>query len=140
MTLGAGMITSISTKQKVNTRSSTESELVAHDDVVSKILWSKQFIEAQGFTVNANIVYRDNTSAMKLKENGEASSGKCTRHFDIKYFYITDLIKRNEIQIVYCPTEEMIADYMTKPMVGAKFAKFCNIIMNFLGYYTSNPS
>ena len=93
MTLGAGMITSISTKQKVNTCSSTESELVVHDDVVSKILWSKQFIEAQGFTVNANIVYRDNTSAMKLKENGEASSGKCTRHFDIKYFYITDLIK-----------------------------------------------
>jgi hypothetical protein len=140
MTLGAGTITSISTKQKVNTRSSTESELVAHDDVVSKILWSKQFIEAQGFTVNANIVYRDNTSAMKLKENGKASSGKRTRHFDIKYFYITDLIKRNEIQIIYCPTEEMIADYMTKPMVGAKFAKFCNIIMNFLGYYTSNPS
>jgi hypothetical protein len=40
MTLGAGTITSISTKQKVNTCSSTESELVAHDDVVSKILWS----------------------------------------------------------------------------------------------------
>jgi hypothetical protein len=56
-------------------------------------LWSKQFIEAQGFTVNANIVYRDNTSAMKLEENGKASSGKHTRHFDIKYFYITDLIK-----------------------------------------------
>jgi hypothetical protein len=50
------------------------------------------------------------------------------------------LIKWNEIQIVYCPTEEMIADYMTKPRVGAKFAKFRNIIMNFLGYYTSNPS
>jgi hypothetical protein len=93
MTRGAGTITSISTKQKVNTRSSTESKLVAHDDVVSKILWSKQFIEAQGFTVNANIVYRDNTSAMKLEENGKASSGKHTRHFDIKYFYITDLIK-----------------------------------------------
>jgi hypothetical protein len=53
MTLGAGTITSISTKQKVNTRSSTESKLVVHDDVVSKILWSKQFIEAQGFTINA---------------------------------------------------------------------------------------
>ena len=133
MTLGAGTITSISTKQKVNTHSSTGSELVAHDDVVSKILWSKQFVEPQGFKVEANIIYRDNTSAMKLEENGKASSGKRTRHFDIKYFYITDLINRNEIQIVCCPTEEMIADYMTKPLVGAKFAKFCNIIMNFLG-------
>jgi hypothetical protein len=32
-----------------------------------------------------------------------------TRHFHIKCFYITDLINRNEIQIKYCPTEDMIA-------------------------------
>jgi hypothetical protein len=64
MTLGSGTICSISTKQKVNTRSSTEAELVGFDDDVSKILWSKLFIEAQGFEVKANIVYRDNTSSM----------------------------------------------------------------------------
>jgi hypothetical protein len=99
---------------EVNTRSSTEAELVGFDDVVSKILWSKLFIEAQDFEVKANIVYRDNTSSMRLEENGKASSGKHTRHFHIKFFYITDLINRNEIHIKYCPTEDMIADYMTK--------------------------
>ena len=130
MSLGLGTICSISTKQKINTRSSTEAELVSVDDVVSKILWTKLFIEAQGFVINKNIIYRDNMSSMKLEANGKESSGKRTRHFNIKYFYITDLIKNNDIQIRYCPTQDMIADYMTKPLVGAKFDAFRNRIMN----------
>jgi hypothetical protein len=130
MTLGSGTIRLISAKQKVNTQSSTEAELVGFDDVISKILWSKLFIEAQGFEVKANIVYQDNTSSMPLEENGKASSGKHTHHFHIKFFYITNLINRNKIQIKYCPTEDMIADYMTKPLIGVKSKHFCKLIMN----------
>ena len=103
--------------------------IVGIDDVLAKIIWTKSFIEAQGFNVGMNIIYRDNTSSMKLEENGKASSGKRTRHFNIKYFYITDLIERGKVMIKYCPTDEMIADYMTKPLVGAKFAKFRTTIM-----------
>ncbi|MGL6008755.1 MAG: Ty1/Copia family ribonuclease HI, partial [Culicoidibacterales bacterium] len=124
MTLGQGVICSISTKQKVMSRSSTEAELIAVDDVISKILWSKLFIEAQGFDVTTTVIYRDNTSSMKLEENGKASSGKRTRHLNIKYFYITDLIKRKEVSSEYCPTNDMVADYMTKPLTGAKFFHF----------------
>lgn len=104
--------------------------MIAADDLLSKILWTKRFIEAQGHKVKANILYRDNTSAMKLESNGKASSGKRTRHFDIKFFYITDLIQRNEIQIEYCPTGDMLADYMSKPLVGTKFLIFRKKIMN----------
>ena len=129
MSFGSGIICLICTKQKINTHSSTEAELIGFDDVVSKILWSKLFIEAQGLEVNANIVYQDNTNSMRLEENGKASSGKCTRHFNIRLFYMTDLIKRNEIQIKYCPTEDMITDCMTKPLVGSKFEHFRKIIM-----------
>lgn len=136
LTLGSGVISSISTKQKVNSCSSTEAELIGVDDVVSKILWTKLFIEAQGFKVKT-IVPRDNASSMKLEENGKASSGKRTRHFNIKYFYITDLIQRGEMQIQYCPTEEMIADYMTKPLVGAKFKQFHKFIMNCINSKSS---
>ena len=130
MTLGKGMVIYESTKQKVNARSSTESELIAVDDIVSKVLWTKRFMEAQGYKIKSNIIYQDNTSAMKLETNGKASSGKRTRHFDIKLFYITDLIKREEIEIKYCPTHEMYADYMTKPIIGTKFKKFRNYILN----------
>jgi hypothetical protein len=66
MTLGFGIIYSLSMKQKVNTQSSTEAKLVGFDDVISKMLLSKLFIEAQqGFEVKANIVYLDNTSSMR---------------------------------------------------------------------------
>jgi Reverse transcriptase (RNA-dependent DNA polymerase) len=130
MSLGDGAIISVSTKQKVNTRSSTEAELVSIDDIISKVLWTKLFLQEQGWKVNQNIMMRDNLSSMKLETNGKLSSGKRTRHFDIKYFYITDLIERNEVTIQYCPTDSMIADYMTKPLLGAKFQRFRKDIMN----------
>ena len=129
-TLGKGAISSISTKQKVNSRSSTEAELIGIDDVILKVLWSKRFIEAQGFNLKATIVYRDNTSSMKLEENGRASASKRTRHFNIKYFYVTDLIQRKEFELKYCPTEEMMADYFTKPLTGQKFDEMRAFILN----------
>ena len=81
-------------------------------------------------TVNDNVLYRDNTSSMKLEQNGKSSSSKRTRHFNIKYFYITDLIHRKELRIEYCPTDEMLADYMTKPLVGPPFEKMRALLMN----------
>jgi hypothetical protein len=132
-TMGKGAITSGSTKQKINTRSSTESELIGVDDRISKVLWTKRFVEWQDFRVKTNIVYQDNTSTMKLEENGKASSGKRTRHFDIKYFYVTDLVGRKEVSIEYCNTDEMIGDFNTKPVVGRKFDVFRDRIMNLSG-------
>jgi hypothetical protein len=128
--LGKGMIVSDSTKQKVNSRSSTEAELIGVDDRISKVLWVKRFIEYQGFKINLNLIYQDSTSSMRLENNGKWSSGKRTRHFDIKYFYVTDLIGRDEVAVLYCPTDDMIADYTTKPLTGTKFHYFRDIIMN----------
>jgi hypothetical protein len=130
MTLGKVAIISSSTKQKVNSKSSTEAELIAMDDVIAKVLWTKLFLEGQGYKINQNIVLRDNKSTMKLEQNGKASSGKQTQHFNIKFFYITDLIERKEVTIEYCPTDDMIADYMTKPLTGTKFNNFRKIIMH----------
>ena len=109
--MGSGAVISLSNKQKVNARSSTEAELVAVDDVISKILWTKKLIEWKGFEVKLNILYQDNTSTIKLEMNGKTSCGKRTRHFDIKLFYVTNLVEQKEVTIEYCPTEEMIADF-----------------------------
>ena len=129
-TLGKGSISSSSTKKKVNSRSTTESELIGVDDKISKVIWTKKFIEAQGFEVKLNIIYQDNTSTIKLLNNGRLSSGKRTRHFDIRLFYATDLIGRNEVQVKYCPTEDMLADYMSKPLVGSSYKKQRQRILN----------
>ena len=62
MILGRGAVTSVSKKQKLNTRSSTEDELVGSDDIMGDILWSQKFLEAQGYEVKHNILEQDNKS------------------------------------------------------------------------------
>jgi hypothetical protein len=131
MTYGQGAIQSISRKQKLNTRSSTESELVGVDDASTAILWTKLFMEAQGYKIDQNIIYQDNKSAILLEKNGKKSSSKRTRALNIRYFFITDQVEKGNVEIQYCPTDEMMADYMTKPLQGKKFIKFRNEIMGF---------
>ena len=67
---------------------------------------------------------------MKLEMNGKASSGKCTRHLNIRYFFLTDQIEQGKVSIKYCPTDAMTSDYMMKPLQGCKFNQFRNEIMN----------
>ena len=129
MTFGNGTVQSISRKQRLNTRSSTESELVGADDASVLILWTKLFMEAQGYDVEKNILNQDNKSSIKLENNGKRSSGQCTRAFNIRYFFLTDQVEKGNLSIEYCPTDEMIGDYMTKPLQGKLFKKFRDAIM-----------
>jgi hypothetical protein len=121
---GKGAVQSISRKQKLNTRSSTEAELVGVDDVSVMILCTKLFLEAQGYAVEKNILYQDNKSAILLERNGKKSSGKRTRALNIRYFFMTDQVEKGNVSIEYCPTDDMIRDFHTKPLQGEKFRKF----------------
>ena len=49
---------------------------------------------------------------------------------NIRYFFVADVHKRQYITIEYFPTDEMIGNFFTKPLGGAKFRRFRNIIMN----------
>jgi hypothetical protein len=129
MSLGKGVISPICRKQKLNTRSSTEAELVGADDVSVMILWTRLFMEAQGFDVEKNILYQDNKSTILLENNGKRSSSKRTRALNIRYFFLTDQVEKGNVLIEYCPTTEMLGDYMTKPLKGNLFKKFKNLIM-----------
>jgi hypothetical protein len=60
----------------MNVQSSTEGNLVADNDAATMILWTKLFLEAQGYHVEKNIVYQDNKSAILLETNSKKSSGK----------------------------------------------------------------
>jgi hypothetical protein len=141
MSMGTGAAYSTSRKQKLNTKSSTEAELVAVDDVLPQALWTKYFMEAQSYGVST-ILNQDNQSTIKLSENVKASSGKGTQHINIRYFFITDCIASKEVAIQYCPTKEMVADYFTKPLQGLLFYKFRDQIMGLAGpngYYHRRP-
>ena len=130
MSLGKGVIYGMSTRQKLNTRSSTEAELVAVDDCMSQVLWTCYFLDAQGYSINDCMVYEDNKSAILLEQNGRVSSSKRTRHINIRYYFVTDHANCGEIKLKYCPTTEMLGDYLTKPLQGGLFNKFWDRILN----------
>ncbi len=117
------------TTHKLNTRSSTESEIVAVDDLILQILWTHLFMKAQGFVVRDNILYQDNKSAMLLETNERSLSSKRTRHIKIYYYNVADLIAKGDLRVVWGPTDKMIADFLTKPLQGKAFVKIWDLLM-----------
>jgi hypothetical protein len=129
LSFGKGATKTVSSKQRLNTRSSTEAELIGVDDIAPLAVWTMLFLEAQGYKSRTTI-YQDNTSAILLEKNGKESSLKRTRHINIKYFYITDCVEKKFFKIEYCPTEDMLGDFPSKPLHGALFHKHLRSIMN----------
>jgi hypothetical protein len=82
-------------------------------------------MKAQGYGVKDNVLFQDNKSSIILEKNGKDSSSKCTKHINIRYFFITDRVKNEEVSVVWCPTGDMIGDFTTKPL----FLKFRDQIM-----------
>jgi hypothetical protein len=139
LSMGRGFPIVGSTKQKLNTRSSTESEIVGADDFMPAICWTRYFMEAQGYEVRDSVLYQDNKSAILLETNGKASSSKRTKHINIRYFFITDRIRKNEVSVAWCPTGDMIGDFATKPLQGALFKRFRDYIMGVVPAIDPGP-
>ena len=76
MVMVCGAISSYSRRIKVNTRSSTETELVSVNAYMPEVLWSLYFIQAQGYGVKYAEIYQDNMSAQMLETNGKFSSSR----------------------------------------------------------------
>ena len=61
------------------------------------------------------MVKHDNMSCMKLEQNGRASSGQRTKHIAVRFYWLKDRIAKANFKIEYCPTEEMIGDFLASP-------------------------
>jgi hypothetical protein len=139
LTLGQGALMSMSLKQKINTKSSTEAELVGVDDALNFVEWIQLFVGEQTKSIDEEsvlkkigcdvVIEQDNTSTIQLENNSKASSTKRTRHINIRYFYVTSKIKSGSIRIIYHPTKQMVSNYLTKPLQGSLFRTHRNSIM-----------
>jgi hypothetical protein len=127
---GTGIVDQKSSKQKMNTRSSTETEHVGTSEYLTKPIFLELFMEAQGYKPKITLA-KDNESEIRMLVNGKASCTSNSKHVAIKYFWCTDRIKKGDISVRHCPTEKMIADYMSKPLQGKLFVTFRNVIMGW---------
>jgi hypothetical protein len=69
-------------------------------------------------------------STLSLAKNGYVSSSKRTKHIKAKYFFIRHYHNAKELDLQYCPTEQMWADVLTKPLQGSKFRVMRAFLMN----------
>ena len=80
--------------------------------------------------MNPAKIHQDNLSTIALAIKGAGSSDR-TRHVSIRYFWMKDRINSSEIEVVYKPSEDMIADIMTKPLHGAIFIRLRQLLLNW---------
>ena len=86
MSLGCGVVHAKSSKQKLNSKSSTESEVIGTSDYCPYQLWMGMFMKAQGYELKSNILFQDNQSAIRIEKNGRSSMTGNTRHVNNRYF------------------------------------------------------
>ena len=129
MTMVKGRSYVQSSKQNLNTNSSTEAELVVVDYVLNQVIWTWYFLKEQGYMIHDNVIYQDSQIAIILEKNGKQSSRKSTRHINMRYYFITDSIIKQEASVKCCPTFDMIGDYFTKVLQGSQFCWFQNTIL-----------
>ena len=97
-------------------------------DGSAHVIWFRDYLIGQGYDVGPATIYQDNMSTMALVKKGYSTSSN-TRHINIRYFFIKDRVDQAELKIEYLPTEDMIADFFTKPLQGELFRKLRDKIL-----------
>ena len=117
----------MSRKQELVTLSTTEAEYVAATHAAKEAIWLQQFInEVYHPFANSITLYCDNQSAIALTQDG--SHHARTKHIDIRYHFIRYVVEDGKIKLVYCPTDQMIANTLTKPLPSLKAKHFANAL------------
>jgi hypothetical protein len=98
LSLGKGVLMSMSSKQKIKTKSSTKAELIGVGDTMNFVVWIQLFMGEQMKTVlkepalssfmHETVILQDNTSTIQLEKNGKQSSTKQTRHINIHSLFL----------------------------------------------------
>ena len=110
--LAGGVISWCSRKQSVIALSSTEAEYIAAAECCKELLYLKTLLEEilnNEIKIELNI---DNQSAIALIKNGVLN--KRSKHIDVKFRFVHELIRDEVIKLKYCPTNDQLADIFTK--------------------------
>jgi hypothetical protein len=117
--LGGGAITWSSKKQPIVAQSSAEAEYIAEAHSGREALWLRRLITSLGFSqADPTLIYADNQAAIKLADGGQFHMR--TKHIDVRYHFIWQLVEEKEIEYHYISTHLNLADIFTKALPGDK--------------------
>ncbi len=128
ITVGKGPVWTKSSRQKLNSKSSTEAELIGVSDALPQLIWTRDFLQEQGIKMVPSTIFQDNMSTIALMERGIATAAT-TRHFGIRLFFVKDRIEAGDMSVEYMPTVDMAADFLTKPLQGDLFRKMRKMLL-----------
>jgi hypothetical protein len=133
-TLGRGSTYAKSTAQGSVARSSMEAECYSLSDMIPIAVWIQDFMSEAGYSkyVNPGTIHEDNMSLIHAIRKGDISSDR-TRHIRICKLFTKDFVESGKFKLEHCPTEDVIADILTKPLQGKLFFRLRDLI---LGYTT----
>ena len=121
--MSGGPITWRSSRQKLVALSSCESELIAITDAVKDTLWLREALQDLDVDLEgATTIFEDNQGVIAISANNRGKSQR-TKHISTRYFCIQSYVSDGHVSVVYCPTDEMIADIFTKPLGATVFVR-----------------
>ena len=121
--IGGATISWCSKRQLTVARSSTEAEYVALSAAAQECIWLRRLLT--DFMLGDDkptTLYEDNTGALELSKNPKFHNR--TKHIDVAYHFTRERVASNELSVIHCSTDEMLADVMTKGLGRIKFEKF----------------
>lgn len=119
---GGGAIVWASRKQSCVSLSSMEAEYIALSDTCQELIWLRRLMTDLGEKpTSATTVFDDNQSCLSFVQAERTT--KRSKHIDTRRHFIKDQCERGELKLLYCPSEEITADALTKPLGGTKFQK-----------------
>jgi hypothetical protein len=123
--VNGGAVSWSAKRQEIISLSTTESEYVAATYAAKEALWLRSLI-SQLFEVpmDATTLFSDNQSAIALTKEHQYHAR--TKHIDIRFHFIRWIIEEGKLRLIYCPTNDMVADTLTKALPSAKVKHFAS--------------
>eukprot|EP00731_Ephydatia_muelleri_P020359 Em0013g86a len=118
--MSGGAISWLSKKQPVVALSTTEAEYVALGAATQEVVWLRRLLsDIKAAPKMPTIISEDNQGTIAIARNPVYLAR--TKHIDIKYHYVREALMDGVIDLVYCPTQQMTADILTKPLSRDQF-------------------
>ena len=118
ITLGASLISSKGGRIKTVVRSSTEAEISAVNEIVSKLLWCRDILEELGYPQAPMPIREDNQSCITMLQQEPRNFHSKSKHVRVKWAFFREEYGKRALFLKYCPTKSMVADLLTKPLTG----------------------